>query len=210
VDISIFYSSEQHPIYPYLLRWKERNKNLHKILLTNVKSELLGGDILFLIASNEIISKDTRLRFKKTLCIHESDLPMGRGWSPAVHLILEGESIIPISLFEAEDKIDSGDIWKKDIIKIEPHELFNEINDKISTKTIELINNAIDKFDSIKPEPQRGEPTYYPKRHPGDSELDVNKSIKDQFNLLRISDVNRYPCFFYLNGYRYKISISKF
>ena len=37
----------------------------------------------------------------------------------------------------------------------------------------------------------------------------INKTIKEQFNLLRIVDNNYYPAFFEYNGYRYKIQINK-
>ena len=35
---------------------------------------------------------------------------------------------------------------------------------------------------------QMGEATYYRKRNKNDSELDINKSIMEQFNILRITD----------------------
>jgi len=210
MNITIFYSSKQHPIFPYLLKWHNNNSNKHKISLINNISEIKNGDILFLIASSEIIKVAILKKFKKVLCVHESDLPKGRGWSPSVHLILNGEKEIPICLFEATEKVDSGDIWKKDFIKIEMHELANEINQKISKKTIELIEFAIDNFNSITTIPQSGEPSYFSKRTPEDSEIDLNKTIKEQINLLRIADQNRYPCFFNYEGNRYKISISKF
>ena len=43
---------------------------------------------------------------------------------------------------------------------------------------------------------QEGEATYYAKRCPKDSELDIDKSLRDQFNLLRIVDNDHYPAYF--------------
>jgi hypothetical protein len=40
-----------------------------------------------------------------------------------------------------------------------------------------------------------------------DSRLDPDKSLRDQFNLLRVSDPVSYPAFFELNGRRFEISI---
>ena len=42
-----------------------------------------------------------------------------------------------------------------------------------------------------------------------DSELDINKSINSQFNLLRICDNKRYPAFFRKHGFTYKLQIEK-
>ena len=58
--------------------------------------------------------------------------------------------------------------------------------------------------------PQEGVATYYERRTPKDSELDINRSIKDQFNLLRIVDNERYPAFFYIGDKKYKISIEEY
>ena len=51
--------------------------------------------------------------------------------------------------------------------------------------------------------------TYYPKRSPKDSEIDVNKGISEQFDLIRICDPDRFPVFFYKNGERFNITIKK-
>lgn len=56
---------------------------------------------------------------------------------------------------------------------------------------------------------QQGETSYWPRRTPEDSKLDPEKSLQDQFNLLRIVDNERYPAYFELNGQRYLIKIFK-
>jgi UDP-4-amino-4,6-dideoxy-N-acetyl-beta-L-altrosamine N-acetyltransferase len=55
--------------------------------------------------------------------------------------------------------------------------------------------------------PQSGNESFYPKRTPKDSELDINKTIQDQFNLLRIVDNDNYPAFFELEGQRYRLTV---
>ncbi len=115
-----------------------------------------------------------------------------------------------VSLIEAEDKIDTGAIWKKIPIYIEPHELFNEINNKLFDIELKLMNFAMEKFNTIHPKPQFDkDATYYRKRTPEDSRIDPYKSISDQFDLIRISDPDRYPAFMDYNGYRYNIYIEK-
>ena len=56
---------------------------------------------------------------------------------------------------------------------------------------------------------QEGVESFYPKRGPKDSELDVNKTIKEQFNLLRTTDNKAYPAFFEMKGETYILKIEK-
>ena len=212
MEIVILCTYTEHPIYQHLHKWKNKNSKDHNIKIVNKSSEISDqGDILFLIACSEIIKDNIKSKFKKVLCVHASDLPKGKGWSPYVHLVLAGENKIPVTLFEIVDKVDSGDIWKKASFTLEGHELADEINFLVSQKTLELMTFAIENFNSIIPTPQEknGE-TFYPKRNPDDSELVINKTILEQFNLMRIVDQNRYPCFFYHKGFRYKLTLTKF
>ena len=55
---------------------------------------------------------------------------------------------------------------------------------------------------------QEGEPSYYARRRPADSRLDPDKTLREQFNLLRVADPDRYPAFFELAGRRYEVRIS--
>ena len=210
MNITILCSDPTHKIYTYLKKWKDLNSKNHIIFLVNSSKDVLSGDILFLISCTEIISKDIRNNFSKTLVIHESDLPQGRGWSPLVWQILEGSNVIPITRLEAEDKVDSGDIWNKSFVQLEDHETFSEINNKIFPEKLKLMDFAIQTFSSITPAPQSSENiTYYQKRTPSDSKLDIIKSISEQFDLLRIADDVRYPCYFKFRGHKYKIVIEK-
>lgn len=56
---------------------------------------------------------------------------------------------------------------------------------------------------------QQDQETFYARRTPRDSELDLNKTLNEQFNFLRIVDYDRYPAFFELNGKRFCLTISK-
>lgn len=201
----------EHPINAWLEKWMEKNLINHDIDLLRSKTELIGGDILFLISCSELISKFDRDKFKKTLVIHASDLPKGRGWSPHVWEIINGAQEISLTLLEAEDKVDSGDIWKKIKVKVPKTALFEEINHIIFDAEIELMDFALDSFHSIHPEKQSKdiEPSYWPKRTPKDSEIDIKKSIEEQFDVIRVCDVNRFPAFFCIEGKKFTIKIEE-
>ncbi len=209
MNITILTTSIEHPVNAYLDKWVESNKN-HKIDIVRSKKELISGDILFLISCSEIISKLERDMFKKTLVVHASDLPYGRGWSPHVWEIISGASDITLSLLEAEDKVDTGDIWKKINTPIPKTAIFDEINELIFNSELELMDFAIENFDTISPENQPNiDVTHWPKRSPKDSLIDINQTISDQFDLIRVCDSKRFPAYFYKDGVRFNITIEK-
>jgi methionyl-tRNA formyltransferase len=173
-------------------------------------SEAEGGDYLFLVSCKQIVSARVRSRYRHALVIHASDLPRGRGWSPIAWTILAGEHRVTVSLLEADDKVDSGAIWAQRQFELDGHELLPEINRRLFDIEFELIEYAIDHGGAITPKAQTTEGvSYYARRTPSDSRLDPQKSIAEQFDLIRICDENRYPAFFDHRGHRYELRLSK-
>src|ERR1700691_4833309 len=195
-------SSPNHPVWQALEQWGRGT-------LVQRPAEALGGDLLFLVSCSDVVSKDVRNRYKRTLVLHAADLPKGRGWSPHIWQVLEGRDSIVVSMLEAADSVDSGDIWCKEEIPLQGHELYDEINELIFAAELRLMDYAMDNFASIVPQKQVGEPTYYRKRTPADSQFNPHKTLAAQFNLLRIADPDRYPAFFTFKGVRYHIAIRK-
>jgi methionyl-tRNA formyltransferase len=182
----------------------------HSVSLLYDKADLQEGDILFLISCSQLIRDVDRNKYKATLVLHASDLPKGRGWSPHIWAILNGDNRITVSLLEANEPVDSGSIWLKTEFVLEGHELLPEINTKLFAAEIFLMNQAVERFESIEPIPQLDGPgAYMPKRSLADSRLDPNKTIAEQFDLLRVVDSQRYPAFFDYRGTRYLIRIEK-
>ena len=176
-----------------------------KPIIRSKHTDIIQGDILILLSCQSIFKK---LHLNKhNLVIHESDLPKGKGFSPLTWQIIEGKDQIPIALFEANEKIDSGKIYFKDIIKLKGHELIDEIRKKQATATF----NLIEKF--LKKEPEgmvhKGAESFYERRDKEDSELDIKKTLIENFNLLRVVDNERYPAFFKINGIKYIFKVYK-
>jgi methionyl-tRNA formyltransferase len=170
------------------------------------------GDFLFLVSCTEIIKNDIRSKFKNCIVIHESDLPKGRGWSPMAWQILEGRSDITVSAIRCADPVDSGDIIKQAVLHLDGTELYDEIHRKAfvvkSGLVMELVAKNTDICDELPAVKQVGEPTFYKRRRPEDSELDTHKSIAEQFDLLRICEP-RFPAFIHYRGCKYEISMKK-
>lgn len=166
-------------------------------------------DVLFILSYFKIIPPDYLKCAKKNLVVHESELPKGRGWAPYFWQILEGKSDVPICLIEATEQVDSGNILIQDTIQLNGTELHSELREKQATKTLELCGQYIENHENIIAVAQKGSPTFYKKRTPRDSELDINKTLKEQFNLLRIVDNEAYPAFFEYMGKKYVIRIEE-
>lgn len=211
MKITVLCSSENHPVNDMLHKWIKKNSATHQVKLARTKLELDGGDLLFLISCSELITEEERGRFKKSLVIHASDLPKGRGWSPHVWEIINGADEIVVSLIEAENKVDSGSIWKKIKVVVPKHALYDELNEILFQAESVLMDFAVESFDSIVPLPQNNAElsSYYPKRTPTDSELDINKNISDQFDLMRVCDPDRFPAYFKIHGHTYELKLKK-
>ncbi|WP_201546781.1 formyltransferase family protein [Psychrobacter immobilis] len=211
MKISFLCNDLSHPVNDYLYAWIKKNNSKHEIELVRQKKDLSGGDILFLISCTEIINSQDRMAYINCLVIHASDLPKGRGWSPHIWSIIEGKEELTLTLLEANNKVDSGKIWKKLNFQVPKHALWNEINAQLFEKEIELIDFAVGNFKSVSAKSQALdiEPTYYPKRTPNDSEIDPYKSIESQFDKIRVCDPYRFPAYIELYGERYKLILEK-
>jgi methionyl-tRNA formyltransferase len=211
MKVEILTSDPAHPVVPRLREWLEvTRRDGHDAQLHFDRSALTGGDILFLVSCGQIIRQAERSRYRAALVLHASDLPRGRGWSPHVWAIVNGASTITLCMLEAQDPVDSGPVWLRARFELEGHELLPEINDKLFDAELALMTRAVERFDEIVPVEQQGEPgEYMQRRTPDHSRLDPDRSIAEQFDLLRVVDNDRYPAFFHHRGHRYVLKIEK-
>lgn len=211
MKISVLCTDPQHPVNRHLSKWIARVGSGHDVALQRTRSELAGGDILFLVSCSEIIGAQYRSLYRHTLVLHASDLPKGRGWSPHVWEIIGGAKEITLTLLEAEDRVDSGRIWLKRSVPIGDTDLWYEVNDKLFEAEVALMDEAISHCNKIEPreQDQKISPTYYERRTPADSRLDPDKTIAEQFDLLRMCDPERYPAWFEHRGQKFKLSLEK-
>lgn len=194
--------------YAKILADKFFDKGFDVCLVRN-HSEVEEGWVNFMLGCIKLTPKKILEKNQHNFVIHESKLPFGKGFSPMTWGILGNQNIIPICLIEASDKVDSGDIWIEDAIHLDGTELNNEWKSKQGNKTIEMCLRAIDEYKNIKPRRQIGDSTFFRRRKKEDSELDLDKSLGQQFPLLRAVDNELYPAFFYRNGIKYILRIQK-
>lgn len=182
-------------------------KENHEVSFVYKKEDIQAGDIAFYISCYVIIPKKILALHKHNLVCHPSDLPKGRGMSPLTWQILEGKNNIVLTLFEAAEKVDAGKIYLQETMHFDGTELNEELKQKQGDSTLALCMQFIHQYPNITAREQVGEPTFYSWRKPEDSKLDINKTIAEQFNLLRVVDNERYPAFFEHQGKKYLLKI---
>lgn len=191
-----------------LLRWLSLG---HQVNWAHDAALLPTGDICFYLGYGRIVGPELLARHRNSLVVHESDLPRGRGWSPMSWQILGGKSKIPVTLFEAALAVDSGPIYKQVEIAFSGTELIEDLRAALAQATLQLCRDFVKEYPEVAGTgiPQAGEATVYPRRKPEHSELDVDRSIRKQFNLLRIVDYERYPAWFWYEDVKFKLKIEK-
>ncbi len=170
-------------------------------------------DINIIFSYFKIIPKKYLKKSKINLIPHESDLPKGKGMSPLTWQILEGKRKIFFSLIEANSKIDNGQIYFKHSKIINKNLIFEEIKKIQLDENIKLILKFLKYYKKNNKAPKKisqiGHSTFYKKRTPQNSEINIKNSILSQFNLLRVVDNKNYPAFFKIYGKKYILRISK-
>jgi methionyl-tRNA formyltransferase len=196
-------------MWEYIDKLKDTLYNFSKSIRVFKNSlEIENGDILFILSCDRILKSEELLKHKNNIVIHESNLPKGKGWSPMSYQVEEGLNKIPITLFEADQKLDSGDWYLKSIVELDGTELIDNIRKKQALKSFDLINEYLLKYP-LDGNRQKGVETHYCKRTIKNQELDINKSIDKQFDLLRVCDNNSYPAYFFRNGKKYILKIEE-
>jgi len=197
-------------ILPYLERLVEDwHQEGHCVSLLHEVDPESVADFCFCLSFGKIVPGKILENYKKVLVVHESNLPEGRGWAPMAWQILEGRRQIPVTLLEAAKGVDSGRIYMQDLISLNGTELNSEWRGLQAESTVRLCKKWVDEYPAVLSQgrEQEGVATFYKKRTPADSELDVERSIASQFDLLRVVDNDRYPAFFFHKGRGYKIKI---
>ena len=183
----------------------------HAVRWIHEPAQMGRGDVCLLLSCGHLLTAADLALHHHNLVVHESALPQGQGWSPMTWQIIEGASHIPVSIFEAVAELDAGPIYLQQQIELKGHELVEEWRALQARKTLQLCLEWFDNYNKVvaNAKPQRGEHTSYRRRRPIDSQLEPERSIAAQFNLLRCVDNHRYPAFFLWRGKRYLLHIAQ-
>ena len=204
--VAILLDSQNSWIKDYLSAF-QLSRKMFDISIHESIDEVCGFDIVFILGYTKKISSRYLKENKLNLIIHESALPQDRGFSPIQWQVLRGKHEIVVSLIEAVEELDRGDIFEQTLMKLNGSELFPELRKKQAQVTLQLMEKFLASFPKINSKKQSLGGTYNSKLSEADHELDVNKTINENFNILRIGDNEKWPSYFLRNGKKYIVKI---
>jgi len=181
------------PEYNFILIKNNKEFNIHNVKKIN-PSKIFIPHWSFIIP-NEIHSKFECILF------HMTDLPFGRGGSPLQNLIKLGFSKTKISALCVTEKIDSGSIYLKRKLTLEgsAKEIFLRASKIIENMIFEILKK------DLKPNIQIGEPTYFKRRKPSQSNIIDLKNIVEIYDHIRMLDCEDYPkAFLDTEGFKFE------
>lgn len=181
----------------------------HIVMSARTPGQVRKGDALLVMSCYQLLKSQVLAKNLRNIVFHAADLPRGRGWSALTWQVLEGRSVIPLTAFEANEDTDAGPVYVKDRIRLQGHELLPEMHDRLARKMNEVAFRLIRSWSSLVSHAQKGRPIFYAKRTSRDSELSLDRTIRQQFNILRVVDNEAYPAFFRFKGCEYVLKIAK-
>jgi len=209
-SITFLLDPENNWLRPFVEEeWQSFDHKKCRFTLSTDHSNVANQDVVFILGYTKKLDKTFLNANKLNLVVHESALPKGKGFSPVQAQVLAGQSVIPLCLFEATEKLDSGDIFETGRFELTGYELFPEIREKQARATLSIISRFLVKFPKVKGTPQVGEETFFQKRSEADNELDIDRSIRDQFARLRLGNNKAWPSHFTIDNHKYLIKIYK-
>lgn len=181
----------------------------HQVRWVHDPAALAPGDVCFLVGCSQLLSPAQVAQNTHTLVVHESALPEGRGWSPMTWQVLADRRQIVVTLLEVAKQVDAGRIHLQTTIELTGQELVAEWRALQSSATRQLCTQWLATFPQAArgAREQSGPASYYARRRPEDSKLDPQRSLAEQFDVLRVVDNARYPAFFEYRGRSYRLLI---
>jgi methionyl-tRNA formyltransferase len=107
-------------------------------------------DLNVVVAYGQIIpSSLIYLPRYNSINLHFSLLPKYRGASPVPWTILNGDNITGVTVFELDEKMDTGDLLAKHEVEVLPGEYAYELEARLSAIGAEVLCKTIDQIDSL-------------------------------------------------------------
>ena len=185
------------------------NKKKYFIKFENIENRVINQDVVLVLSYTKILREKFFKKNKLVLIAHPSDLPKDRGFAPVQNQILKNKTKIYFSLIKAVKKVDAGPICLKISFFLDGLELYEDMRIKQGKAAIKLIEKFLNKYPKIKFKDQIGKSNYNKRRTNKDYKLNLNKTIKSQLNILRISNNENYPAYFIYKKQKYILNIFK-
>ena len=95
------------------------------------------------------------------LNIHASLLPRWRGAAPIHRAVMAGDAETGVCIMQMDAGLDTGAVLLRKSLAIGPDETTGALHDRVSVLGAQAIVEALDRFDSLTPEPQPAEGVSY-------------------------------------------------
>lgn len=208
IKVGFLFDIKNNWIENFINNFKFIKKN-YSFKKTYILKDLKKFDIVFILSYTKVISYKYFNKKCLYLVIHSSSLPKGRGFSPMQWQVQNNRSSIKNSMIIAKKKVDEGDIVLQNTFKIDKTDLYKDLRKKQAKSICELINKFLKIYPNFIKKKQIGEVSYYRKRNINDNKLNLNQSLKSNFRILRLSDNEKFPSWFFYKGKKFIIKIYK-
>ena len=167
---------------------------------------------LFVVVAFRILPKEVfAIPPKGSFNLHGSLLPKYRGAAPIQWALIKGEKETGLTTFALDEKVDTGNIYLQEKIKINYEDNFGTLHDKMSTAGAELVLRTVElieggNFELKKQDDSLASPA--PKITKDTGKIEWNKSAEEIHNLVRA--LSPHPgAYFYFRDKQIKIYKTK-
>lgn len=154
----------------------------------------LNADLFVVVAFRMLPEVVWSMPPKGTFNLHASLLPQYRGAAPINHAIINGEKETGLTTFMLDREIDTGEIIRQEVVKIDDDETAGSLHDKLMilgnklvVETIEIIEKgelkSLSQSDIIEKENLELKPA--PKIFKEDCKIDWSKDAKTIYDFIR-------------------------
>jgi methionyl-tRNA formyltransferase len=168
---------------------------------------------LFVVVAFRILPKEVfEIPKFGSFNLHGSYLPKYRGAAPIQWALINGETETGLTTFKLAEKVDTGNIYLQEKVKIYPEDNFESLHDRMSLKGADLVLKTVDLIESGKCELKKQDDSLAspaPKITKEICQIDWNKSAIEIHNLVR--GLSPHPAAFFIYNDKaikiYKIEI---
>lgn len=181
----------------------------------NLKETIVKLEVDCLISCGfpYLISQEIIEIARYSINVHPTLLPKYRGYRSGPYIIINGEDKTGVTVHFITEDMDKGDI----ILQVEveltkfdtPKSMYQKtqrIEGRVLFEALKLLKS--DNFSPIKQNESEAS-EYKNLRNPEDSFVDANKSLFELYNEIRACDPDDYPAFFYIDGQKVFIRLSR-
>jgi methionyl-tRNA formyltransferase len=165
---------------------------------------------LFVVVAFRILPKEVfTIPSKGSFNLHASLLPKYRGAAPIQWALIKGETETGVTTFALAEKVDTGNIYMQEKIKIDEEDNFETLHDKLSELGADVVLKTVDMIESGSYELKQQDNSFAtpaPIISPETGKIEWTKPAEELNNLVR--GLSPAPCAYFFHDNK-KIKIYK-